>query len=127
MTEEPEALQKFQKELNAGTVSLVLLAVLAEAEEPMYGYRIAKELGERSGGAPVLKQGTLYPVLRSLESKGWLTSEMEPSVSGPPRRYYGITPEGHETLKLWTGAWRSTRDFVDGVLAGGPRGSADNY
>lgn len=126
MNDEPAAVQKFQKELNAGTVSLVLLAVLAEADEPMYGYRIAKLLGERSGGGPVLKQGTLYPVLRSLEKGGWLASEVEPSIAGPPRRYYGITEGGKETLELWIGAWKSTRDFVDGILEGGSEPSSSN-
>ena len=42
METEPETLRKFQKELNAGTVSLVVLAYLNAAREPMYGYRIAK-------------------------------------------------------------------------------------
>ena len=109
MTE--RALRKFRKELHAGTVSLVLLALLDGAEEPMYGYEIAKHLDEE-GSLPV-KQGALYPVLRSLEGQGLLESSVEPSVSGPPRKYYGITAEGRAVLNEWSEAWRSTRDFVE--------------
>jgi PadR family transcriptional regulator, regulatory protein PadR len=109
--------RKLQKELSSGTVSLALLALLARAEGPLYGYQIAKELDSFGEGLPV-KQGTLYPVLRSLETAGLLTSEVEPSVSGPPRRYYSATADGREALELWRGAWVRTREFVDAVLEG---------
>ena len=83
-------LRKFQKELSAGTVSLALLGVLAAAPEPMYGYQIAKRLEQ----------------------------VVEPSVSGPPRRYYRITAVGRDVLLAWADAWRATRDSVDSVLQG---------
>jgi len=81
-------LKKFQKELSSGTVSLVLLAVLSQSRQPMYGYQIAKRLEETGEGVLAGKQSALYPVLRNLEAAGLLSSEVEPSVSGPPRRYY---------------------------------------
>ncbi|HLA81971.1 MAG TPA: PadR family transcriptional regulator [Thermoleophilia bacterium] len=111
------SVRKFQKELSSGIVSLALLALLAHAEKPLYGYQIAKELEGFGGGLPV-KQGTLYPVLRSLESGGLLTSEVEPSVTGPPRRYYSVTEEGRQAIALWREAWIRTREFVDAVLEG---------
>jgi PadR family transcriptional regulator PadR len=117
-SEVDKAVRKFQKELNAGTVSLVLLSVLDRADEPMYGYRIAKELQESSDEAVPVKQGTLYPILRSMEERGLLTSRVEPSVSGPPRKYYSITDDGRATLVKWMELWERTRDFVDGRLEG---------
>ena len=111
-------LRKFQKELSAGTVSLALLAVLAAAQEPMYGYQIAKTLERQGEGVLSGKQSALYPVLRNLEAGGLLSSEVEPSISGPPRRYYRITPFGREVLDAWSAAWRATRDSVDSVLMG---------
>jgi PadR family transcriptional regulator PadR len=118
MTEETDiASKKFQKEINAGTVALVLLSVLNRAEEPMYGYQIAKRV-DSSGDVPMMKQGAIYPVLRSLEAGGLLESRVEPSVSGPPRRYYSITPDGRATLSRWTDLWDRTRDFVDRILKG---------
>jgi len=111
-------LRKFQKELSAGTVSLALLAVLGSAAEPMYGYQIAKRL-ESLDGVLSGKQSALYPVLRNLSAAGLLDSHVEPSVAGPPRRYYRITEAGRLTLQQWTAAWRATRDSVDAVLEGG--------
>ncbi len=111
-------LRKFQKELSAGTVSLALLAVLGAATDPMYGYQIAKRLEQVGQGVLAGKQSALYPVLRNLESAGLLDSFVEPSMAGPPRRYYRITDAGREVLQAWVAAWRATRDSVDSVLQG---------
>ena len=118
MNEPDPQLRKFQKELSAGTVSLALLAVLAAAGEPMYGYQIAKRLERDCEGVLSGKQSALYPVLRNLEGSGLLESFVEPSMSGPPRRYYRITAVGRDVLRAWADAWRATRDSVDSVLQG---------
>ena len=113
--EEQERLSlKFQRELNAGLVGLVLLSVLDRAEEDLYGYQIAKRLQVLADGNPPVKQGALYPVLRQLSANGLLASRIVPSYAGPPRRYYRITDAGRAILSEWRGIWRSTRDFVDG-------------
>ena len=113
-----DANKKFQKELNSGTAALVLLSILSHADEPMYGYRIAKFMEVDDENIPMMKQGALYPVLRSLEGSGLLESHVDPSVSGPPRRYYKITESGLETLKSWNKIWNQTKSFVDGILKG---------
>ena len=105
--------KKFQKELNGGLVGLVLLAVLADSTEDLYGYEIAKQLQRAHEGEPLFKEGTIYPVLRALSASGLLTSRIVPSYSGPPRRYYRITDEGRQVLAAWRDTWRTTRDFVD--------------
>lgn len=110
--------KKFQKELNAGASSLILLSVLSRSDAPMYGYQIAKMLEESGPDIPMMKQGTLYPVLRSLEENGLLESTVEPSVSGPPRRYYKITKDGHIALVEWLEIWKQTKKFVDANLKG---------
>ena len=117
MGEQDLQLKKFQKELSSGTVALVLLAVLGQAGEPMYGYQIAKRL-EQGSGLLSGKQSALYPVLRNLDAAGLLASEVEPSDAGPPRRYYRITDSGRATLRAWMESWTETRDFVDHVLQG---------
>ena len=91
-------LRKFHKELSAGTVSLALLAVVAADSEPMYGYQIAKQLEQKGDGVLAGKQSALYPVLRNLETAGLLDSFVEPSGSGPPRRYYRVTSAGRQAL-----------------------------
>jgi PadR family transcriptional regulator PadR len=116
--EETRATRKFEKEMKSGTASLVLLSVLAKAKDPLYGYLIAKQIEAASEGASMIKQGALYPVLRSLESSGLLQSHVEPSTSGPPRRYYQITEQGREALAEWTDIWNRMRDFVEASLEG---------
>lgn len=118
MDEQDDANRKFQKELNAGAVALVLLSVLDQAQEPLYGYQIAKLLEKHGEKVSLVKQGSLYPVLRSLEKGGLLKSRVEPSVSGPPRRYYRITKTGREILAQWVGIWQQNTSFVEAVLEG---------
>lgn len=118
MSELIASTRKFQKELNSGTSSLVLLSVLNRSREPMYGYQIAKLLEESGPDIPMMKQGTLYPVLRSLEENSLLESTVEPSVSGPPRRYYKITEDGRAALVEWLEIWKLTKKFVDANLKG---------
>jgi PadR family transcriptional regulator, regulatory protein PadR len=118
MVDSPTLTKKFQKELNAGIASLVMLSVLDNSKEPMYGYQIAKLLDDYSGETAFMKQGALYPVLRQLESSGLLDSKVEPSVSGPPRKYYEITAEGKETLVVWQGVWKQMKSFVDKAIKG---------
>ncbi len=119
MENENIADKKFQKEINSGTAALVLLATLNQSIDQMYGYQIAKHLEEGRDEIPMIKQGALYPVLRSLENSGLLQSLVEPSVSGPPRKYYQITETGKDTLLRWTDIWEQTKLFVESILEGG--------
>ena len=118
MDEIESADKKFQKELTSGISALVLLSVLYGAAEPMYGYQIAKLIDSQRENLPMLKQGALYPVLRSLEVSGLLESQVEPSVSGPPRRYYRITDQGRKTLERWKDLWGRMKTFVDCIMEG---------
>ena len=110
--------RKFLKELSAGTSSLVLLGVVNRASEPVYGYQVAKSLDAGRESDLAMKQGALYPVLRSLERSGLLESSVEPSVAGPPRRYYRITEKGRAALGRWTEIWTASKEHVDSVLKG---------
>jgi len=115
--EEDAIVRKFQKELNSGTASLVVLGLMDGSSEPLYGYQIAKLLERLADGRLPMKQGALYPVLRSMQANGLLESEVEPSTSAPPRRYYTVTEAGHRMLRQWTTIWETTREFIDRVLA----------
>ncbi len=110
--------KKFRKELNSGIVSLVLLSVLNQAKEPMYGYQIAKNIEGKEESIPMMKQGALYPVLRSLATAGLLDSHVDPSITGPPRRYYKINDSGRKTLSEWMKIWNETKTFIDNIIGG---------
>ena len=122
MVDTESANKKFQKELNSGTAALVLLGVLGHATEPMYGYQTVKHIEKTNRDIPMMKHGALYPVLRSLEGSGLLASQVEPSVTGPPRRYYSITEAGRDALSRWVEMWDQTKVFVSNVLKGSEHG-----
>ncbi len=111
--------RKFQKDLNGGLVGLVLLAVLNQSAEDLYGYEIAKRLASANEGTSIFKEGTIYPVLRAMSAAHLLTSRIIPSYSGPPRRYYRITDQGRQVLADWTAIWAGTRSFVDRFIEQG--------
>lgn len=87
---------KINKELLKGSTSMLVLRLLET--ENMYGYEMIKDLKERSESVFELKEGTLYPILHSLEEKGWITSYWDKSTA-KKRKYYSITKEGRKHLK----------------------------
>jgi PadR family transcriptional regulator, regulatory protein PadR len=50
-----------------------------------------------------------------------VTTVWHESPSGPPRRYYELTQDGHQDLELFTGEWERFTDAVDRLLKGGAR------
>ncbi len=111
-----EAGRKFQRELNAGVTALLVLGVIRRARRPMYGYEVASNLVALADGALPMTQAALYPVLRSLEKQALLTSHIEASDAGPPRKYYALTAQGQRTLEEWSKAWQQTSGLVNRVV-----------
>jgi PadR family transcriptional regulator PadR len=95
-----------------GILSMLLLHVLRERED--YGYSVVVRLHEL--GFDALAEGTVYPALTRLESRGLLSSRLEQSQSGPARKYYRPTESGLAELDRATGAWTSLRANVDRVM-----------
>ena len=114
-----KANKSLQKQLNGGASSLVLLSLLHQQKRQMYGYEIAKELERRNGGTLPMNPGALYPVLRSLEKQGLLSSHSELSDEGRARKYYKVTKAGGETIGHWETAWRDTQKFINTILEHG--------
>jgi PadR family transcriptional regulator, regulatory protein PadR len=88
----------------------LLLSLLER--QPMYGYKIVKELDARSQGYFKFKEGTLYPALHRLEKSGLITSQWQTLASGRQRRYYYITPKGLAKLVTEKSQWQ---DFLEAV------------
>lgn len=87
---------QISKELLKGSTAALVLSVLAD--EDMYGYKIIKELEARSEKVFCLKEGTLYPILHSLEDAGYLESYWV-DMESKKRKYYHITRKGKSMLK----------------------------
>ena len=110
--------KKSRKELSSGTSALILLNILNRADEPMYGYQIAKKLQQHSHE----KQGAIYPVLRNMAAKGLLSSQLIPSPSGPARKYFKISPLGKAVLAKWMEVWRQTSEIIKVSIGGASEG-----
>lgn len=101
------------KALISGSTSMLILRLLEEKD--MYGYEMIETLQKKSENVFVLKAGTLYPLLHSLEEKNYLTS-YEDEVNGKLRKYYGITKAGKKYLKSRTEEWQEYQTAVLHVL-----------
>lgn len=101
--------QKLEQELRRG---VLVLGVLSQLRTPQYGYSLRQALD--AGGMPI-EEGTLYPLLRRLESQGLLASEWR-IEDGPPRRYYTLSPQGEALYEHLTNAWRSLTAVLEGLL-----------
>lgn len=107
----------YQKELLKGNTETLLLSLLVG--EPMYGYQIVKELGQRSSGYFQFKEGTLYPALHRLEKAKLVSGSWANSNSGQKRRYYAITELGKKTFAANRKEWTSFASAVNLVMAPG--------
>jgi PadR family transcriptional regulator PadR len=101
-----------------GCTRTLVLQLLAE--RPMYGYELAAELDRRSNGVFALGQGTLYPLLYSLEAKGQIRVSREEASpqQGRTRRYYAVTAKGRAELEANVVTWREIARGMRLVLEG---------
>jgi len=104
-----EAFAKLEQELRRGAV---VIAVLSQLRTPQYGYSLRQALAERG---MAIEEGTLYPLLRRLESQGLLASEWR-IEDGPPRRYYVLNAAGTQLQKRLTASWRGLVETMDDLL-----------
>jgi len=104
-----EMLENTTLELRRG---VIVLAVLSQLDEPQYGYSLIKRLAD---GGLEIDQGTLYPLLRRLESQGLLTSDWR--IEGErPRRYYVLSEEGRALLPQLKEEWNGIVSMMDRML-----------
>ncbi|MCA9971775.1 MAG: PadR family transcriptional regulator [Anaerolineales bacterium] len=102
---------KLLQELRRG---VLVLAVLSQLDTAEYGYSLKQELNDRGLD---LNEGTLYPLLRRLESQGLLQSHWEVVDDARPRRYYQISPMGKTILSSLTQEWDSLVGVMHRLLS----------
>lgn len=104
------------KELLKGSTTMLILKLLDSGD--MYGYQMTKELERRSDNTFTLKEGTLYPILHTLESTQMIESYWEDTNSARKRKYYKITRGGKKLLSEKEKEWAQYADGVRKVLGG---------
>lgn len=111
--EPPEVILAAQ--LRRGALEHCALALIAQ--EKVYGLDLARTLHD----AGLLEsEGTLYPLLSRLRTRGLVSTTWAESPTGPPRRYYEITPAGDVALNSFRTEWERFRFAVDSLI-GAPR------
>ena len=96
--------KRIPSKIARGSAELAILALLAE--QPLYGFEIAKRIEEKSRGALRFNLASLYPMLYELEKRGWVKGRWQANLAGRDRRYYGLTPEGKRKLAPLRREWR---------------------
>ncbi len=86
-----------EENVRSGLVELLILHLLSE--EDMYGYRIRQELNRRTGGAFVMKEGSLYGPLYRMHERKLISSHKEMAGEKRFRNYYHLEPLGREYLE----------------------------
>jgi len=104
--------EMYENTLNELRRGVIVLAVLSQLNEEQYGYSLLKLLSEQG---LELDQGTLYPLLRRLESQGLLSSDWNTEGSRP-RRYYVISPEGQAMLPRLKEEWNKIVSMLERML-----------
>jgi PadR family transcriptional regulator PadR len=101
-------------QMRRGVLPYCVLAMLRDKER--YGFELVQSLAAVDG--MVTGEGTIYPLLSRLRRQGLVETTWQESASGPPRRYYRLSPGGAAALDDFTSSWRRLRDSVDELLLG---------
>ncbi|UCF36756.1 MAG: PadR family transcriptional regulator [Acidobacteriota bacterium] len=98
-----------KQELRRGAV---VLAALSQLDTEQYGYSLKRRLGDRGLN---IDEGTLYPLLRRLESQGLLKSDWRVE-DGRPRRYYRLSTLGQKTMEDLFAEWEGLVKTMEGLM-----------
>jgi transcriptional regulator len=105
-------------ELLQGTLEMLVLRTLVFG--PLHGYGIAKALSSTSDAALDVEFGSLYPALKRLEAKGWVSAKWDVSENNRRAKYYRLTAEGKKQLRREHSKWNEFAAVVARIM--GPLG-----
>ena len=109
-------LSEQSERLPQGTLDLLVLRVLAD--RPMHGHGISQRLKALSDDWLQLEEGSLYPCLYRMESRGWIASKPGVSENNRRARFYSLTGAGRKQLHAEEEGWRRFSRMVESVLKG---------
>ena len=100
-----------------GTLALLILKTL-DAMGPLHGYALARRIEQVSKDQIALNQGTLYPALRKLQHKAWITAKVGETDTGRQAKFYAITKSGRAQLSQETANWDRATAIVARFVKG---------
>jgi PadR family transcriptional regulator PadR len=107
-------------ELLQGTLDMLVLRTLLFG--PLHGYGIAKSIQQVSNESLQIEFGSLYPALRRLELKGWISAKWETSERNRRARFYRLTAAGRKQLVREQSKWQNFIDAIASVMQSKPAG-----
>ena len=99
-------------QLKKGTLELCVLSLLSRTD--MYGFELVGVISAEIK----ISEGTIYPLLKRIKDEGYVTTYLQESQEGPPRKYYRITQFGRTTLQTLESEWRSLVNGINNILEG---------
>jgi transcriptional regulator len=103
-----------QSDLLQGTLELLVLKTLSV--EPMHGWGVSQRIQRMSREVLSVTQGSLYPALQRLKTKGWITSEWRQTEQNRRARYYMLTAAGRKQLAKERTQWERSYMAINWVL-----------
>ena len=103
-----------QRDMLQGTLEMLILKALSL--EPIHGYGILVRIQQLSKERLQILQGSLYPALYRLESRGLIRAEWGESENGRKAKFYQLSPAGKRQLKIETEQWNRLSSGVAGVM-----------
>ena len=105
-------------DLLQGTLGILILKSLMLGRS--HGYAVARWIEDTTGDVLSIEEGSLYPALRRLEDRGWVTSEWGLSENNRRARFYTITTDGRKHLRNEAAVWIRYSQAVTRVLRAAP-------
>ena len=102
--------ESLQVQLKKGVLEMCVLALLSKGDN--YAYEIASQMADAVG----MGEGTIYPLMRRMQNDGLVSTYLQESGSGPPRKYYKLTKTGAQTLKSQIAEWQAFETAVRKIL-----------
>ena len=102
--------ESIEIQLKKGVLVLCVLSLLSRGNS--YAYEIASRLALAVG----MGEGTIYPLMRRMQADGLVTTYLQESVSGPPRKYYSLTREGRSAFAAQRAEWSAFEGAVKKIL-----------
>jgi PadR family transcriptional regulator PadR len=101
-------------DLPQGTLDLLILKVIALG--PVHGYAIAQRLQQVSRDVVQVPQGSLYPALHRLETRGLLAADWRQTETGREAKFYALTRKGRAQLETEAASWQRLTEAVGLIL-----------
>jgi len=96
-----------------GALELCVLALLNKQDR--YGYELVQKISDQID----ISEGSVYPLLRRLKNEDFLTTYLQESTEGPPRKYYQLTENGREHLHVLKSEWQQFSEGVNQIIKEG--------